>query len=95
MKHKSFKVDRSAYLEKFKHNFNDIFNELLRGSHIPLDDFNKQCNSPSQYYSQSLINSLKYACNVEKGVFYDKCNPKKLKINAKNVDGKKIEVIFI
>ena len=95
MNHQSFKGYRSEYLKKYKHNFDEIFDELLDGKHITLDDFYKRCNSPSQFYNQYLVQSFKFACNSIKGGFYNKCHSGKVKIIEKMVEGKKKNVILI
>ena len=94
MKHASFKGYRSTYLKKFKGNFSDIFDELLQAPHIPLDDFYRRCNSPSQFYNKALKESFRFACNNPNGAFYEKCTPKKLRFGDKRVNGKKIKIMF-
>ena len=85
LEHKSFKVNRSNYLNKrgLREEFPSAFAELLKQGTLTYDEFYKITNTPSTVFKNWLRNSFSWNCTNPKGQFYEQIHNKKLEFIAK------------
>ncbi len=87
MKHRSFKINRSKYIEKFRKDFPLAFDMLDRDGKLLIEDFLKIVQSPSEFYHKALSESFKSYCNNPKGMFHAQCAGKKVRIGKTRTEG--------